>query len=244
MNIVIFGATSAIAKEVSRVYADQKCRLFLVARNFDKLRMLKADLMARGALEVEIFELNFLEFDYYQDIINLIISKISRLDILLLAQGELQKQIHVENNVNLLQNNLVANYASHVSILVSFTPFFENQNSGSIAVITSVAGDRPRQSIYLYASFKSALQVFLKGLRARLYNKNISVLDIRPGLVDTPMTAHMEKNLLFVKPREIALIIIDSIQNKKDVVYAPKFWFLIMFVIKRLPARIFYQLKL
>jgi decaprenylphospho-beta-D-erythro-pentofuranosid-2-ulose 2-reductase len=111
-------------------------------------------------------------------------------------------------------------------------------------VISSVAGDRGRQDNYIYGSAKAALSVYLQGLRNRLHKDGISILTVKPGFVDSPMTAELKKNLLFAKPVQVAKAIIKATKNKKDILYTPFFWRPIMQIIRLIPERIFKRLSI
>ena len=121
---------------------------------------------------------------------------------------------------------------------------FEAQGSGSIAVISSVAGDRGRQSNYVYGAAKGMVTRFLQGLRNRLAKENVQVLTIKPGFVDTPMTAAFKKGALWAQPADVARGILAAIDKGKDEVYLPGFWRLIMLVIRHIPEFIFKKLSL
>ncbi|MNT30082.1 putative oxidoreductase [compost metagenome] len=110
---------------------------------------------------------------------------------------------------------------------------------GTLAVITSVAGDRGRQSNYAYGAAKAATSAFLSGLRQRLFKRGVAVVDIRPGFVDTPMTAHLRKGPLWASPDQVARRIVGGIARGTPVLYAPGFWRLIMLVIRLLPQAVF-----
>ena len=120
---------------------------------------------------------------------------------------------------------------------------FETQGHGSIVGITSVAGDRGRQSNYVYGASKGGFSLFLQGLRNRLHPKGVHVLTVKPGFVDTPMTSHMAKGLLFAQPSTVARGIHRAIVRKKDVVYLPWFWRFILLVFVHIPESIFKRLK-
>ena len=136
------------------------------------------------------------------------------------------------------------NFISVVSLLTQLANHFSAKKSGTIAVISSVAGDRGRQSNYIYGAAKGALSVLLQGLRNRLYSDNVHVLTIKPGFVDTPMTSEIKKNFLFVKPEYVAAAIKSAVEKKKDVIYVPWFWRYIMLIIKLIPEFIFKRLSL
>jgi short-subunit dehydrogenase len=149
-----------------------------------------------------------------------------------------------EQDFSLAEKEIRTNFLSCVSLLTLISNEMEKEKAGTIAVISSVAGDRGRQSNYIYGSAKGALNLFLQGLRNRMYPLGVRVLTIKPGFVDTPMTAAFKKNILFAKPDQIARGIVKAIDRKKDVVYLPFFWWGIMAIIKAIPEWIFKRLKL
>jgi decaprenylphospho-beta-D-erythro-pentofuranosid-2-ulose 2-reductase len=118
------------------------------------------------------------------------------------------------------------------------------QGTGCVAVISSVAGDRGRESNYVYGSAKALVTAFASGLRQRLSKRGVQVLTIKPGFVDTPMTAHLPKGALWAQPEQVALEIIQAIEKKKHVIYTPGFWRLIMLIIRHIPEAVFVRLKL
>ena len=143
-----------------------------------------------------------------------------------------------------MTKELETNFVSVVSLLTYMANYFSAKKSGTIAVISSVAGDRGRQSNYVYGAAKGALTLVLQGLRNRLFSDGVQVLTIKPGFVDTPMTADIKKNFLFVKPKLVAEQIVIAVKKKKDVVYVPWFWRYIMLIIKIIPEFIFKRLSL
>jgi len=136
------------------------------------------------------------------------------------------------------------NCASVISLLRILADYFEQQRRGCIAVISSVAGDRGRQSNYVYGAAKGAVTVFLQGLRNRLYKSGVAVVTIKPGTVDTPMTAGMKKGLLFASASSVGQGIYKAMLARKEVVYLPWFWRPIMFIIRSIPEPIFKKLSL
>jgi len=116
---------------------------------------------------------------------------------------------------------------------------------GSVVLISSAAGDRGRQSNYFYGTSKAAVTTFAQGLRNHVFKHGVQVLTVKPGFVDTPMTANIAKGgPLWATPEQIADCIETGLQKKKDVIYAPWFWQIIMLVIKNLPEVIFKRLGL
>ena len=139
---------------------------------------------------------------------------------------------------------LHTNFLSAVSLLTPLANRFEAQKAGTLVVISSVAGDRGRQSNYVYGASKGALSVFLQGLRNRLARSGVAVVTVKPGFVDTPMTAGVKKNALFATPDKVAQGIVRAADARKDEVYLPGFWGPNRFAIRGIPERVFKRMKL
>lgn len=243
-KVMIIGATSAIAEATARLYAGQGAALYLVARNADKLEAVAADLKARGAAEVHTEAMDANAFERHQAIVEAADSALGGLDIALIAHGTLPDQKACEASFELTQAELDTNLMSSVSLLTHLANLLEARGEGTIAVITSVAGDRGRQSNYVYGTAKGALSIFLQGLRNRLFKAGVQVLTIKPGFVDTPMTAEFKKGALWAKPEQIAAGIVRAIEKGRGVVYLPIFWWGIMLIIRNVPEVVFKRLSL
>ena len=243
-RILIIGATSAIAQSVAKIYASQHAAMFLVGRNTAHLNIIKDNLVSRGVEKAATYEWNPGTIEKQQALIDAAKAFLGTLDIVLIAYGSLPDQTICENSVEKTVAEINTNGVSVVALLTALANEMLTQNSGTIAVISSVAGDRGRESNYVYGAAKALLSIFLQGLRARLHKKNIHVVTIKPGFVDTPMTQHIKKNFLFSTPDKVANDIVKAIRNKKNVVYSPRFWCLIMFIIKTIPERIMIKLHL
>lgn len=243
-KVLIIGATSAIAQETARIFASKGDPMFLVARNAEKLEAVAADLRVRGASKVETMAVDLLEYDRHKEILHNAVESLSGLDMVLVAHGTLGDQEAAQQAFSVAKREIETNFLSVVSILTPIANRFESQKKGTIAVISSVAGDRARQSNYIYGTAKGALNLYLQGLRNRLYPSGVAVVTIKPGFVDTPMTRHLKKGLLFAAPEKVGKGIYRAMVRGKDVVYLPGFWFGIMAVIKSIPEFLFKRLKL
>lgn len=243
-NILILGATSAIAQKVAQRYAGKGARLYLVARNRERLANIADDLRVRGAKDVMIEARDLTEVNGHTGFIHSVTATLEHIDIVLIAYGSLSDQAACEVNVDETLRELNTNCLSVISLLTLLANVLEKQAAGCLAVISSVAGDRGRQSNYVYGTAKGALTVFLQGLRNRLDRHGVHVLTIKPGFVDTPMTKDFKKGLLWASPESIAKGIETAIERKKDVAYLPFFWRYIMLIIKVIPERIFKRISL
>lgn len=243
-NILIIGATSAMAEHVARLYAQQGDRLYLLARNEQKLQPIVSDLIARGASQVEMAIMDAADLPSHQSVLDHVFSTFNTIDVVLIAHGSLPDQAVCEKDVTVALSELEINGTSYISLLTIIAEKMEQQGRGTIAAITSVAGDRGRQSNYVYGAAKGMVSIFLQGLSQRLSKQNIHVLDIKPGFVDTPMTADFPKGPLWAKPESVAEIIKSRIDRQSSFSYVPSFWFFIMTVIKTIPKFIFNKLNL
>lgn len=243
-NILIIGATSAIAEQVARRYAESGCQLFLVGRNRSRLECIADDLQVRSRLTVAYEALDLTCVESHADLLKKAQVALGDIDIVLIAHGSLPNQKKCEASFFDTQKELNSNFLSVVSLLTMFANYFEQRKKGYIAVITSVAGDRGRQSNYIYGTAKGALTIFLQGLRNRLAASHVTVLTIKPGFVNTPMTKEFKKGLLWSSPEFVAKKIVEAIAKKRSVIYVPFYWQYIMGVIKAIPEKIFCRLSL
>lgn len=244
-DILILGAASAIAEATARIYAARGDRLFLVGRDAARLDIIADDLRVRGAAQIDVLAADLLDRDRHAEIIAAAVDAMPGLDVVLVAYGVLPDQIECQQNAADALRSIDTNFVSVVSLLTPLASHMEEKKAGTIAVISSVAGDRGRQSNYVYGSAKGGLDVFLQGLRNRLSKAGVHVLTIKPGFVATPMTAHIpDRGALWAQPEDIASGIEKAIEKRRDVAYLPGFWALIMFVIRSIPERIFKKLSL
>lgn len=243
-RILIIGATSAIAEHCARIWAANGDAMHLVARNEQHVQTIAADLKVRGASNVTTYCIDLNETDEHEELLNSADEVLGGFDIVLIAHGTLSNQKSCELSVKETLAEIQTNALSTISLLTRIANRFEAKQSGTICVISSVAGDRGRASNYVYGSAKAMVTIFTSGLRQRLYKSNVSVVTIKPGFVDTPMTREFNKGFLWAKPTKISERIVNAVDKKNDEVYAPSFWFGIMCIVKNIPNRIFKRINL
>lgn len=245
MNIVIAGATSAIAQAWARLRAVQGDSFYLLGRDSDKLDAVKNDLLTRGARDVSVHVVDFSQPQNYEALIDTIYSVWPVVDVVLFAQGSMPTQQSLEENIESIRSLFEVNAMSYLQPAALFAERMAQKKSGSVVLISSPAGDRGRQSNYFYGASKAAVTVFASGLRNRMAKQGVQVLTVKPGFVDTPMTAGMDKSgPLWETPEQIAQCIERGIQKKRDAIYAPWFWQYIMLIIRHIPEKIFKRLSL
>ncbi len=241
-NVLVLGATSAIAAEVADLVARRGCRLHLVGRNPAKLDEVAARCRASGGT-VTSRQADFADLDHNANVVAEAVSQLGRIDVALIAHGDLGDQLASECSFDEAERILRVNFTSVVSLLVPLANHMEAARSGSIAVITSVAGDRGRPRNYTYGAAKGALNVYLQGLRTRLYPPGVSVTTLKLGPVDSPMTTEHAKHALFAKPPAVAQAIVHAIDARAEESYVPSFWRAIMPIVRNTPERVFQRLS-
>lgn len=243
-NIVIIGATSAIAEACARRWAERPAHFFLVARNAQRLEQIKNDLQTRGA-SADGCVLDANDLQVHAAMVDAARKALGRIDIVLIAHGTLSDQKTCENSADAAVAEIMTNGTSAIALLTHFANVLEAQRSGTLAVISSVAGERGRPSNYVYGAAKAMVTAFCEGLRARLFKVGVHVLVIKPGFVATPMTAQLKlPSLLTATPEAAAADIDAAIQRRRDVLFTRWFWRWIMLIIRMIPNAIFKKLSL
>lgn len=252
-KILVVGATSAIAvaccrewlTRAARVAQEDGVEFFLLGRRADRLEQIADDLRARGAVSVAWHALDLADTAAQRPALLDAIAALGTLDLVLVAHGTLPDQAACEADPDLAAREFSLNATATITLLLHLANHMAGQGHGSLAVITSVAGDRGRPSNYVYGSAKASVSVFCEGLRVRLFRQGVHVIDIRPGFVDTPMTKDLPlPRALVATPDDVARRIATAIERRKDVVYVPWFWALILWVIRVIPPPVFKRLSL
>lgn len=246
-RVVVFGATSAIAEQTARKLVASGASVYCIGRNTESLSQIIEDLRVRAGdgqvVNGECADLT--DSALHQKLLSNAADALGGLDAALVAYGSLPDQKICEKDVSSALRAIDVNAVSTVALLSVLGNFFESQGRGVIAAIGSVAGDRGRQSNYVYGASKAMVAAFMQGLRNRLYRSGVSVVTIKPGFVDTPMTSGFDKSgPLWTTPDKVATGIIDAMIRGKNVAYLPGFWWAIMLLIKHIPESIFKRMSL
>lgn len=243
-NIVIIGAASGIAEACARRWAGSDTHFFLVARNATRIESIKNDLHARGA-QVDAHVLDANDLAAHAAMVDSAQQVLGHIDLILIAHGTLSDQKACENSADAAVAEVLTNGTSTIALLTRFANVLEHQRSGTLAVISSVAGERGRPSNYVYGAAKAMVTEFCEGLRARLFKVGVHVLVIKPGFVATAMTAELDlPPLLTATPEAVAADIDAAVQKSRDVLFTPWFWRWIMCVIRIIPVAVFKRLSL
>lgn len=241
-KLVVFGATSAISQAyVNRVAKDFEA-IVLVARNADQLEDIVAHVRVVSDATVTAIVSDLADVSAHARLVDEV--SVGGIFCALVSYGQLtdQERSVADTEYGLAQFHL--NGTSTISLSASIASVLSRQGGGVLAVVGSVAGDRGRRSNYFYGAAKSAVASFLSGLRSDMQGRGVTVITVKPGFVDTPMTSEFKKGLLWASADKVAADIDRAIQKKSSVLYTPWFWRYVMFIIKSIPEFIFKKLPL
>lgn len=245
-NIVIVGATSAIAEHCARLWIQGAAAdLTLVGRDTQRLERVAADLRARSPQSaIRVVQTDLLDPAAIQSAVDGIAAR-GRIDIALIAHGSLPDQAECQQDLQACRQALEINAISPTLYAQAFAGHMEKADHGTLAIIGSVAGDRGRKTNYVYGAAKALVTRCAEGLQHRLAATRVKVVLIKPGPTDTPMTAHLKgQGAKLASAESVAQQIVKAVEAGKPVVYAPAKWLLIMTIIRLLPRAVFNKLNI
>lgn len=241
-SVLILGAGSDMAVAIARKFAREKYDIQLAARSTAQVSALKSDLHIRHGVNTEAYAFDALDFASHAAFYNNLAVKP---DITICVFGYLGDQEKGQRDWNEASRILHTNYTGAVSILNIVAEDYAAKKQGLIVGISSVAGERGRQSNYLYGSAKAGFTAYLSGLRNRLFHSGVHIVSVQPGFVATRMTENLQlPGLLTARPEQVANDVYKAVIKKKNTIYTKWFWRYIMLIIKNVPEGMFKKLKL
>lgn len=243
MHLLVLGGNSDIGLAIAHQYAEKDgANITLASRSLEEIEQKAKDIAIRYQVNAQAVYFDAIDYDSHQSFYSNLDPKP---DGVVVAFGYTNDQIEAQHDFNVAHQSICINYIGAVSILEIVAADFEKKGRGFILGISSVAGDRGRQSNYIYGSAKAGLTTYLSGLRNRLFKSGVNVMTVKPGFVHTKMTADMDlPNKLSVSPEVLAQVIYKGQKRKRNISYTNWFWFIIMVIINTIPEMIFKRLKL
>jgi short-subunit dehydrogenase len=242
--VLIAGASSGIGRAVAGQWAAAGNNILLAGRDLDDLGRTAADLSLRYGIRAEALPLDVLDFSRHAAFFSEALAKAEgRIDGVVIAHGLLPDQAEAQTNLDVLRSTIDTNYTSAASLLNLIAGDFEKRRSGFICVVTSVAGDRGRQSNYVYASTKAGLTAYLQGLRQRVAKANVSVTNVKPGFVDTAMIWGKPGVFWVAPPERIARDTYRAVRRGRGEIYTPWFWRWVMLLVRSIPDVVYRRMK-
>ena len=246
MTILILGATSAIAQAYARRRAADGARFIRAGRREERLAAIAADLTTCGAPAADIFVADLAAIDRIESHVEALRTRFGAIDEIVVAYGVLGSRIEEEQNLTNFRVIIDVNFTSAALWLLALLKGRPEAAALTIVGIGSVAGDRGRASNFIYGSAKAAFDRFLEGLQHKHAGTAVRIVRVKPGYVDTPMTAAVEDKggPLWATPDRVADDIVRAVAKGRRVVYTPWFWWVIMTIIRHLPWFVFRRLKI
>jgi decaprenylphospho-beta-D-erythro-pentofuranosid-2-ulose 2-reductase len=240
LKVLILGATSDLAFPLAEKFIQQGDTVMMAARDAASLRSRLSEKGIKGVIETPPFDAR--AFDGHKKWFE---SLPQSPDVTVCLFGYLGEQTKAEHDWTEAQKIIESNYTGAVSILNVVGEAYSNRKHGVIAGFSSVAGERGRQSNYIYGSAKAGFTAYLSGLRNRLFKNGVHVLTVKPGFMYTKMTQGLKlPGALTATPERAASRVISAIKSSKNVVYVLPIWYWIMMVIRNIPEFVFKRLKL
>jgi len=241
-TVLVLGGTSTIARAIAGELAARGFDLALAGRDAAELETVAADLRVRHGVTATVHRMDVLEMEQHPTTLKPCLTPDVR--GVVLAFGYLGDQRRAETDPVEARRILDINLTGCVVALNVVGEHLARAGGGFVCALSSVAGERGRQSNYVYGAAKAGLTAYLSGLRNRLAPAGVQVLTVKAGIVDTRMSAGMPGAALAASPAAVARAVVRAITRGRDVVYVPWFWRWIMLVIRLIPERVFKKLKL
>lgn len=244
-SALVFGGTSDIAEATLRRLVQRRTRrVVLAGRDLDRLGEIAEDLRARGASVVECVPFDALDTATHEALVDDIFERAGDIDLVLVAFGVLGEQAEAEQHAAAALDVARVNYLGAVSVLTPAAERLRSQGHGTLVVLSSVAGERARESNYVYGSTKAGVDAFAQGLSDRLMGTGAGVMIVRPGFVHTKMTTGRKPAPLAATPDAVADAIVDGLAAGRTVVWVPRTLRPVMSVLRHLPRPVFRRLAL
>ncbi len=244
-TVLILGANAGIGRALATEFASHRYDLILAGRDHEELVILAADLGLRYKVSVRAMPVDLGNFESLEAALKECFKAGGdSLEGFVLCAGHMGNPGAAKKDLREARRILEINFTGSALALEVAANHFEQKGRGFICALSSVAGDRGRQSNYLYGAAKGGLTTYLQGLRNRLYHPGVNVITVKPGFVDTRMVFGKGKLPLVASPDKAARDIYRAVTKQRDVVYVPWFWRFIMFIIRAIPESIFKRLRM
>lgn len=240
---IILGATSSMARAFARAVGERGNGVIVAGRDIDDLKALAGDLAARGAANATAMRFDARDAKSFEPILKAVALEAGNINVASFV-GSMPNQDEIDTDPSLIDGVVVDNFTGPARFLAEIAPQLEARGGGSVVGVSSVAGDRGRIGNYVYGAAKAGFATYLSGLRNRLGRAGGHVVTVKPGFVDTSMTWGIEGMFLVAAPEKVAGDILKAVEKKKNVIYTPSFWWLIMTIIKLIPERVFKKLSI
>ena len=240
---LILGATSSMARAFARQVTERGDAVILAGRDMADMEATAADARTRGAADASVLRFDARDPGTFPAIIEAMGGREGTLNAAVFV-GSMPAQDAIDADPSLIDGTVTDSFTGPARLLQMLAPLMEERGSGTVVGVGSVAGDRGRIGNYVYGAAKAGFHTYLSGLRNRLNRAGGHVVTVKPGFVDTAMTWTVEGMFLVAPPDKVATDILRAVDKKKNVIYTPGFWWIIMTIIRLVPEPIFKKLSI
>ncbi|MEM8592160.1 MAG: SDR family NAD(P)-dependent oxidoreductase [Pseudomonadota bacterium] len=240
---LVLGATSSMARAFVRAVAERGDGVILAGRDMHDMEASCADAAARGATAAQALRFDARDPSTFAPLIEAMEACEGELNAAVFV-GSMPPQSAIDADPALIDGTVTDSFTGPARILQMLAPVMEARGGGTVVGVGSVAGDRGRIGNYVYGAAKAGFHTYLSGLRNRLTRAGGHVVTVKPGFVDTAMTWNVEGMFLVAPPEKVAADILRAVDKKKNMIYTPSFWWLIMTIIRLVPEPIFKKLSI
>jgi short-subunit dehydrogenase len=241
MNIVILGASRGIGRAVARQLAERGDRLCLLGRDLEDLERSAADLAVRAGARSSgapaAVACDLARPETFGPALEAASAALGRVDAVIVTAADFATQAVLEADRDRLQRLLMVNFTNTVLFCEDARQRLLS-GGGTLCVVSSVAGERGRKPVILYGATKAGLSRYLEGLDHKYRSQGLKVVCVKPGFVKTGMTAGLKPPPFAGEAADVARDIVKAIDRGTPVIYTPRMWALVMFVIRRLPRSV------
>lgn len=228
-KVIIVGASSGIGFDLAKEFSANGYIVGITARREMQLLDLQKQLPNKSFIK----KMDISRFEEAKEQLQQLIAEMGGMDIIVLNAGVGWSYPTPQQEID----TIMINAAGFVALGNYATAYFTEQGSGHIVGVSSIASIRGSHITTVYSASKAFISSYMEGLRIRFFKKKlkISVTDIRPGFVLTPMT-EKNKGMFWVATSEkAAKQIFNAIINRKSIAYITRRWALVGFIYKILP---------
>jgi short-subunit dehydrogenase len=243
MNVVFLGATKGIGRAVARTMAARGDRIALLGRDVEDLKRSAADLEALGGSVPATIACDLLDRATIEPAIASAWEALGKVDAVVVTAGLFGTQDALESDAELRDRVLTADFTNTVHVCEASATRLIGAGGGTLCVLSSVAGDRPRKTVYLYGAAKAGLSFYLEGLDLKYRDAGLRTLLVKPGFIKTAMTEGLPEPPFATGPEAIAPAIVRGIDRGTSVMYVPGIWRFVMFAVCSLPKFVMRKLN-
>ncbi len=239
MKVVLFGATRGMGREVARCLAERGEQIFLLGRDEQALERTARDLEIRGAAgRVEVAHCDLREPSAFSGALERAARALHTFETVIVSAGILEGQERLEQDSAACAELLSLNFTNTILFCEEARRRLLASGGGTLCLFSSVAGERARKSVILYGATKAGLSYYMEGLDHKYHDKGLTTVLVKPGFVKTSMTEGLRPPPFSGQARPSAERVVAAIDGKKSVVFVPAIWWLVMWVIRKIPRAI------